>query len=99
MKYLKSYQSKRPVKKFYTGDIVTPLKDTKNVRSNKAYMITGEYTPEFCVTVLKYNGWAYGLKTENEYDTIIVKESELRQPTPQELEIYELEKDTNKYNL
>ena len=97
MKYIKLFEAEK--KKFCAGMLVTPLKDTKYASSNKAYKISGEYSPEYCVVVLKYNGWAYSLETDYEYDTNIFRETDLRVPTLEEYEEYSIRNDANKYNI
>jgi len=93
----KTYETLK--KRFKTGDLVTPLITTKYTSPNKAYLITGESSPIYCRTILKYNGWAYGLETDDEYDTTDFKDSDLRFSTPEEIEQFKLQKDINKFNL
>lgn len=96
MKYIKCFES---IRKFRIGDIVVPLKDTQYTNSHDAYVVSGEFSPEYCRTVLKYDGWAYNLETEYEYDTTLFKEIELRESTLEEREKFRIKKITTNYNL
>lgn len=99
MKYIKTFEGV----KFKVGVLAVPLNNTKYASKDKVYKVHGRYSPEYCKRVLKYNGWAYSLYTDYEYDTTLFKDSELRHPTPEELEVYMLTQSINntskKYNL
>jgi hypothetical protein len=100
MKYLKFFEdysgSDGIPPKFSIGDWVIPIIESKRFNSSIAYKIAGTYSPYYNLTIGLGNFYSYSLETENEYEILQCKESDLRKATEEEIEFTNT---TKRYNI
>ncbi len=93
MKYLKIFEDRAI---FTIGEWVIPTIDSKRISSSRAYKIGGIYSPRYNLAMGLGNFYSYRLETENEYEILHCKESDLRKATQEEIELINI---VSKYNI